>query len=74
MITDNLLITEIYQLPENLKEEVFHYIDYLKNNYTQPASSALNAPLKRKFGSAKGKYHLSADFDAPLEDFNDYMQ
>ncbi len=27
----------------------------------------------RKAGSAKGKYELSPDFDAPLEDFKEYM-
>jgi prevent-host-death family protein len=27
-----------------------------------------------KFGSAKGKIHLSADFDAPLEDFHPYTK
>jgi prevent-host-death family protein len=26
------------------------------------------------FGSAKGLIHFSEDFDAPLEDFNEYMQ
>jgi len=26
-----------------------------------------------KFGSLKGKIHLSADFDAPLSDFQEYM-
>ena len=25
------------------------------------------------FGCAKGKYHMADDFDAPLEDFKDYM-
>ena len=25
------------------------------------------------FGCAKGKYHMAEDFDAPLEDFKDYM-
>jgi hypothetical protein len=25
------------------------------------------------FGSAKGKFHMSDDFDAPLEDFLEYM-
>jgi len=25
------------------------------------------------FGSAKGKYRMADDFDAPLEDFKDYM-
>lgn len=26
-----------------------------------------------KFGSAKGLIHIADDFDAPLEDFNEYM-
>ncbi|HMO83796.1 MAG TPA: type II toxin-antitoxin system prevent-host-death family antitoxin [Lacipirellulaceae bacterium] len=26
------------------------------------------------FGSAKGKIHMADDFDAPLDDFADYMQ
>jgi len=28
---------------------------------------------KRQFGSAKGLIHMTDDFDAPLEDFSDYM-
>jgi prevent-host-death family protein len=28
---------------------------------------------KRKLGSAKGKIHIGADFDNPLDDFKDYM-
>ena len=28
---------------------------------------------KRQFGSAKGLIHMADDFDAPLEDFGDYM-
>jgi antitoxin (DNA-binding transcriptional repressor) of toxin-antitoxin stability system len=34
------------------------------------------APRERKerpFGSAKGLIHIADDFDAPLEDFRDYM-
>ena len=27
----------------------------------------------RQFGSAKGLIHMSNDFDAPLDDFADYM-
>ncbi|MFQ5639298.1 MAG: type II toxin-antitoxin system Phd/YefM family antitoxin [bacterium] len=29
---------------------------------------------KRKLGTAKGKIKISADFDQPLPDFNDYMR
>jgi len=25
------------------------------------------------FGCAKGQFHMAEDFDAPLEDFKDYM-
>jgi len=28
---------------------------------------------ERKFGCAKGKYRMADDFDAPLDDFKDYM-
>jgi len=28
---------------------------------------------ERPFGSAKGLVHIADDFDAPLEDFQDYM-
>ena len=31
------------------------------------------AKKSRQFGSAKGLIHMSADFDAPLEDFRGYM-
>ena len=27
----------------------------------------------RQFGSARGMIHMADDFDAPLEDFKDYM-
>ena len=31
-------------------------------------------PMKeRGFGCAKGQFKMAADFDAPLEDFKDYM-
>jgi hypothetical protein len=30
-------------------------------------------PQIRVFGCAKGKYWMADDFDAPLEDFKDYM-
>jgi len=28
---------------------------------------------ERIFGCSKGKYHMAKDFDAPLDDFKDYM-
>jgi hypothetical protein len=38
------------------------------------ASSAPKlGPVQRRAGSAKGTIELSADFDAPLDDFAEYM-
>lgn len=75
MITEQLLINEIHELPENLKEEVWQYITQLKFRYNKTLLSALTTEKKAKrvFGSAKNKYQLSPDFDKPLEDFADYM-
>jgi antitoxin (DNA-binding transcriptional repressor) of toxin-antitoxin stability system len=30
--------------------------------------------VPRQFGSAKGLIHMADDFDAPLEDFREYME
>lgn len=31
-------------------------------------------PQKRRLGSLSGKVKIAADFDAPLEDFKEYME
>jgi len=63
------LHNKLEELPLNMRNEAFLFIDFLieksKNN---------NHKLPRKFGSAKGKIHMSEDFDEPLTDyFKDYM-
>ena len=56
-------------LPPNLRKEVFLFIDSLIEK-----SGNNHKPVQRKFGSAKGKIHLSKDFDEPLTDiFKDYI-
>jgi len=37
------------------------------------ASAQTPGPVQRRAGSAKGTIELSADFDAPLDDFAEYM-
>ena len=43
----------------------------------EPASEMHDSPLvhkkEREFGCAKGQFWMADDFDAPLEDFKDYM-
>jgi hypothetical protein len=40
-----------------------------------PSETEKNKPARRRFGCAKGKgdYWMADDFDAPLDDFKDYM-
>ena len=68
---EQLLLSNFQLLPEHLKAEVVHFAEFLASRAKN--STFLSAKKGRKAGSAKGKYVLSADFDAPLEDFKDYM-
>ena len=69
-MTDKLIIKNMQLLPEQLKREALDFILFLQNR----SAKTQNAPhAKRKFGSHKGKYKLARDFDAPLEDFKEYM-
>jgi len=69
-MTDKLILKNLQTLPEQLKKEALDFILFLQMR----AENKKNSPHgKRKFGSSKGKYKLSKDFDAPLEDFKEYM-
>ena len=70
-MTEQALIQEIQTLPENLKQEVLHFVQFLKQKQVAKTESA--KPRQRKAGSAKGEIIMADDFDAPLEDFADYM-
>jgi hypothetical protein len=70
-MTENLILSEIYKLPENLKLEALHFIVFLNKEYAQPKFT--KKQNKRVFGRVKGKYKLEPDFDAPLDDFKDYI-
>ncbi len=72
MISELTLIQEIYTLPDNLKQEVLHYVQFLKQKHTIK-TEAMPPRKKRKAGSAKGMFTMADDFEAPLEDFVEYM-
>ena len=70
-MTEKLILSEIYQLPESLKKEVLHFIIFLKQGHSLKKSEKPKG--QRVFGRSKGRYTLAPDFDAPLDDFKDYM-
>lgn len=71
-MTDQQILSEIHQLPESAQLEVMQYITFLKQEHLFLKKS--KRTTNRVFGRSKGKYTLLPDFDAPLDDFNEYMQ
>jgi hypothetical protein len=69
-MTEEIILAEIQQLPERLKMEVLHFVRFLRQEKTQPEPQ-MN---ERIFGISKGRYKLAEDFDAPLDDFKEYME
>lgn len=67
---DQLIAFQLQQLPDALKKEVLDFIGALFSKHNLKPTKK-NKP---QFGSAKGKYKMSEDFDAPLEIFKDYME
>ena len=63
-----VLYSKIEMLPDNLKEEVNDFVSFLLQKINKSKK-----PQERQFGAFKGMITISPDFDAPLEDFNDYM-
>ena len=64
------------QLPYSLQVEVFHYIEFLKSNYAKQniEDAEVKRPKKRDgFGIWQGKISMSEDFNAPMEEFEEYI-
>jgi hypothetical protein len=67
-MTDLQLYTQISSLPADLKKEVSDFVEFLKQK-AKPKTLL----KKRQLGAAKGLIVMSPDFDAPLDDFKEYM-
>lgn len=63
------LVQKIAELPPQLQSEVADFVDFLREKKV-----GLLVEKRPVFGSAKGKYVLSPDFDEPLEEFKEYME
>jgi Protein of unknown function (DUF2281) len=66
------LIASLEKLPDKLQQEVLHYAEFLVANYTQTNPPTPTAK-RRQAGTMKGMFEMSDDFDAPLEDLQEYM-
>lgn len=72
------IIQTLEAMPTELQQEVADFVAFLAQRHIVTTSSAataeqIAAARRAGFGSLRGKIHMSADFDEPLEDFKDYM-
>lgn len=68
------ILQKLEELPDALQTQVLHYIDCLLEQHKM--DDALAGDSRRQTGALKGTFvlPLSEDFDAPLEEFQDYME
>lgn len=67
-MTDAQLYKRLQNLKPSLKAEVYDFVDFLLTKQEKDIK-----PEKPQFGCAKGRFKMSPDFDAPLEDLKEYM-
>lgn len=68
-MTELQIYSKINNLNPVFQQEVYDFIDYLL--YKQQKEKEKKRP---KFGCAKGRFKMSVDFDAPLDDLKEYME
>jgi hypothetical protein len=77
MTNAELVYERLKTLPESTVAEVLDFVEFLEQRQRpyghsgQPVSEATKGP--RQPGSAQGQVWMAPDFDAPLEDFQDYQ-
>lgn len=75
-MTEDLILQHLHQLPEALKQEVLHYVEFLRSKLSvpqEPTGEPAAISRTKIFGSARGRYEMAPDFNEPLDDFKDYM-
>ena len=70
-MNNELMVSMLNNLPEELKQEASDFIEYLSVKYKKKIQKqSRKVPT---FGSCKGLFIIPDDFDEPLEDFKEYM-
>ena len=59
-------------IPEEYMDEIYDYLEQFSIRILQKEEKFSKPPV-RKLGTLRGKITLHSDFDAPIEDFAEYM-
>jgi len=71
-MTDYEIYSRLFLLKSNeLKQDLVDYLDFLPDKqFSKEESKTKRIP---KFGSAKGKFKMTSDFNEPIDHFKDYV-
>lgn len=64
---------QLSSLPEDVRKQVLDFIEFLMRQQQGKDPKKKGARKTPVLGLAKGKVSIPDDFDAPLDDFKDYM-
>ena len=73
---ESTILEQLQKLPESGQQEALRYIEALVIEYARSGQNIASSPMKRRqAGMMKGTFvlPLADDFNAPLEDFQEYM-
>jgi hypothetical protein len=79
MTLETSILDNLKKLPESMQQAVLLYTEFLVNRIDQRPESPLETepetPTNKRGGLGiwKDKLWIADDFDAPLEDFQEYM-
>jgi hypothetical protein len=76
MTIESAILQNVEQLPEPVKQAVLLYTEFLADRYrVQPnhGEESQVSDEKLGYGSLAGQIIMAEDFDAPLEDLQEYM-
>jgi hypothetical protein len=79
MTLETSILDNLKKLPESMQQAVFLYTEFLVNRIDQQTESSLETepetPTNKRGGLGiwKDKLWIADDFDAPLEDFQEYI-
>jgi Protein of unknown function (DUF2281) len=70
---EQVIFEQIQRLPESLQQDALRYIEDLVAQHTQHQQKHTNIERRNAFGIWKGQVWMADDFDAPLDDLQEYM-
>ena len=69
----DLIVQEAEGMSDEALMEVLHYMQFIKITTIQKPTAENKRKKRRTGGIYRGQIRIAPDFDAPLEDFAEYM-